>query len=441
MDYSKRIRQITKGLRTEYYKTGTQEERVISTEPSQLTAKQGLGNFPAFYLEGTHCEKSDCGNCANCFYSQYHSKELNAEQIKDQIDYVFDHFDELVLKEQYGKNDFPNEKKKYKNSKPIFMTLSPTGSFYSDKEFPKEVRLYFLRKLLKKSEELKRDVVLHIEAHAKDVVKQKDYIQDSEESELLRKLNAKCILGFESVDEWSRNTLYNKDLPLDTFEEAISTLKKSGIEPGAFVFCGLMTHTNMEAKKDMLQSIQYLKKLGVFPVLMFANCQSWTIPDLLIQTKNAKLLEPYTVLDTVYDAMNILTANGTENPGYYLVPEPVDGPPFPESNIFFDRKDLTGLTPVDSYFAHEILADLRATRNVTAFIKNWERFRNNSVHNYKGYTTRMGKEEEEKENLQTRLDNVLSVVASQYKNYIVTRKAKDALEAEAEEKETYKSNL
>lgn len=439
-EYSSRIRLITKRLREEYYATGTQEDRVVSKEPSQLNAKQGLGNFPAFYLEGNHCEKSDCGNCTNCFYSQYYSEEANDEEIKDQCDYVLDHFDELVLREQYGKNEFPESEKSYSGTKPIFMTFSPTGSFYSDKEFPKGVRVEFLRKLVEKSRELGRDIVLHIEAHAQDVLKQEEYILSSEESELLRQLHAKCILGFESSNEWSRNVLYNKSLSLEKFEKAVGILKKAGIEAGAFVFSGLMTHTDMEAKNDMLQSVRYLKNLDVFPVLMFANCQSWTIPDLLIQTENARLQEPFTVLDTVYDAMNILTENGTTNAGYYLIPEPVDGPPYPEKNIFFNRRhDIAEITNVDCILSHKILSDFRADRNIEKFKMSWEGFRTNNP-NYQMYVQRMEKTEHQKKTLEERLTGVLETVINNFEQYVELRTEKDKEEEKAAS-ETYKGHI
>lgn len=438
-EYSQRIRLITKKLREEYYKTGTEEEKEVPLEPSQLTAKQGLGNFPAFYLEGNHCEKSDCGNCTNCFYSQYYSKEPSKEQIKEQCDYVLEHFDELVLKEQYGKNEFPRDKKFYSNTKPIFMTLSPTGSFFSEKEFPKEVRLEFLNKLEEKSRQLQRDIVLHIEAHTQDVLKEKDYILSSEESEVLRKLHAKCILGFESVNEWSRNVLYNKNISLEKFEKAVNTLKTAGIDVGAFVFSGLMTHTDKEAKEDMLQSVKYLKDLGVFPVLMFANCQSWTIPDLLIQTGNAKLQEPYTVLDTVYDAMEILTEKGTSDAGYYLIPEPVDGPPYPEKNIFFNRDDLMDITNVESILSHEILAKFRANRNIEAFKQAWDNYRKTHS-SYSNYVERIAKQEKQKKPLDERLSNVIELVVDNFEQYIEQRIRKDQ-EEKSEERETYKGHI
>lgn len=438
-EYGSKIRRITKKLRESYYKTGTEEERQVPLEPNQLTAKQGLGNFPAFYLEGHHCERSDCGNCTNCFYSQFYSEEPTKEQIQAQYDYVLKHFEELVLKEQYGKNEFPQDSLFYQDAKPIFMTFSPTGSFFSEKEFPRELRIDFLRKLKEKSSQLQRDIILHIESHANDVVKAETNLLQGEEIELLRKLHAKCILGFESVNEWSRNVLYNKRLPLKEFEKAVTILQRAGIEVGAFVFSGLMTHTDTEAKQDMLSSVKYLKELGVFPVLMFANCQSWTIPDLLIQAGEAKLQEPYTVLDTVYEAMNILTKNGKAEAGYYLVPEPVDGPPYPEKNIFFDRDDLEGISSVECMLAHEILVNFRATRDIETFQKAWETFTKTHP-SYTHYLERMRRQESSKLPLQTRLEKIIEVVVNHFEHYVEQRTQKDKEERQ-EERETYKGHV
>lgn len=428
---------ITRKLRQDYYKTAQPDEKTVSDQPSVLSAKQGLGNFPAFYLEGVHCEKSDCGTCANCFYSQYYSSPANAEQIKSQIDYVFDHFEEKVLNEQYGKNEFPIGKLHYPTSKPIFMTLSPTGSWFSEKEFPEEVRKYFLERLKAKSDELKRDIILHIEAHATDVVSHKDHILSSEETELLNYLHAKCILGFESVAEYSRNTLYNKKLPLNTFENAVSILKQAGVDVGAFVFSGLITHTDTEAKKDMLKSVEYLKGKGVFPVLMFANCQTWTIPDILIKQGHAKLQEPYTVLDTVNAAMDILTKGGTEQPGYYLVPEPVDGPPYPEENIFFGREDIPNLTNIDSIRAHKILSDLRQSRDINAFTNQWRNFKQENP-SYDKYLLRMQNQEKTKGSLKGRLEDVLKNVIRGYRDYLDYQSKKEQEAKEEPREEHYK---
>ncbi len=436
-DYSKYIGKITHDLRNAYYKTGNiDEKKEIPLEPSQLNAKQGLGNFPAFYLQGQHCEKSDCGCCTNCFYSQFHYDEPNAKAIQAQCDYVIDNFEKLVLSQQYGTNEFDGERK-YPNSKPIFMTLSPTGSFFSEKEFPREVRLDFLKKLEKKSEELQRDIVLHIEAHAIDVYKHQDYIRNSEETEILRKLNTKCILGFESVDEWSRNVLYNKHLPLKCFEDAVQILQQSGIEPGAFVFSGLVTLTDTESKEDMLNSVKYLKEKGVFPVIMFANSQAWTLPDLLRIKGKHHLQEPATVLDTVYEVMSILTDKGKSNSGYYLIPEPVEGPPYPDGNIFYDRTDIEEFSEESSKNMHKILKDFRANRDIAQFVRSWNSFRKNNIE-YKRYQNRIELQEAKKEDKETRFTKVLDFGIEHMQEYINYRTEKDKEEDSILKEERYK---
>ena len=430
--YSKYIGKLTRDLRSAYYSTATDEERQeIPLEPSELNAKQGLGNFPAFYLQGQHCEKSDCGCCTNCFYSQFQYAKPSPKEIEAQCDYVLDNFERLVLSQQYGKNDFYGEKK-FPNSKPVFLTLSPTGSFFSEKEFPRDVRLRVLKKLEEKAEELQRDIVLHIEAHAIDVFRYRDYILSSEESEILRKLNAKCILGFESVNEWSRNVLYNKHLPLEIFENAIDILKNAGIQPGAFVFSGFITYTDTESKEDMLDSIEYLSKNGVFPVLMFANSQAWTLPDLLRENEIHKLQEPATVLDTVYSALDIITNNGKDKQNYWLIPEPVEGPPYPDGNIFYDRKDIEDFSEETSKKIHQILKDLRDTRDIDEFKKKWESFRKNNPE-YKKYINRIKKQEQNKDDKELRLARTLNFATNHMKDYIEYRKAKDEEEKENEE--------
>ncbi len=432
LKYSRYVGKITHDLRQAYYKTGSiEEKKEIPLEPSQLDATQGLGNFPAFYLQGQHCEKSDCGCCTNCFYSQFHYDEPDEKAIQAQCDYVIDNFERLVLTQQYGTNEFDGERK-YPNSKPIFMTLSPTGSFFSEKEFPKEVRLDFLRKLEKKSEELKRDIVLHIEAHAIDVYRYQDYIKSSEESEILRRLNAKCVLGFESSDEWSRNVLYNKHLPLNVFEDAVKVLHEVGIEPGAFVFSGLVTLTDKESKEDMLNSVKYLKEKGVFPVLMFANSQAWTLPDLLRWKGKHNLQEPCNVLDTIYGALEILTDKGKSKPGYYLVPEPVEGPPYPDGNIFYDRTDIENISEDASRQVHQILKNLRATRNIPEFVRAWNNFRKTNPE-YKRYKERTEAIESSKESKEIRFANALNFGVEHMAEYTEYRAEKDKEESGLEE--------
>lgn len=226
--------------------------------------------------------------------------------------------------------------------------------------------------------------------------------------------------------------MYNKHLPLNCFEDAVEILKVAGIEPGAFVFSGLITHTDTEAKEDMLASVKYLKERGAFPVLMFANSQSWTLPDLLRWKGKHTLQEPATVLDTVYGALEILTDKGKSNAGYYLIPEPVEGPPYPDGNIFYDRTDIEDISESASGRAHQILKDLRADRDISKFILSWNNFRKTET-DYKRYQTRIASQEATKLPREERFTRALKFGVDYMPEYISYRTEKDKEEAGVEE--------
>lgn len=182
----------------------------------------------------------------------------------------------------------------------------------------------------------------------------------------------------------------------------------------------------------MLDSIEYLSKNGVFPVLMFANSQAWTLPDLLRENEIHKLQEPATVLDTVYSALDIITNNGKDKQNYWLIPEPVEGPPYPDGNIFYDRKDIEDFSEETSKKIHQILKDLRDTRDIDEFKKKWESFRKNNPE-YKKYINRIKKQEQNKDDKELRLARTLNFATDHMKDYIEYRKAKDEEEKENEE--------
>lgn len=198
------------------------------------------------------------------------------------------------------------------------------------------------------------------------------------------------------------------------------------------MFSGLITHTDTEAKEDMLASVKYLKERGVFPVLMFANSQSWTLPDLLRWKGKHTLQEPATVLDTVYGALDILTDKGNSKSGYYLIPEPVEGPPYPDGNIFYDRTDIEGISETASGRAHRILKDLRADRDISKFVLAWNNFRKTEP-DYKRYQARVARQEAEKLPREERFTRALKYGVDYMPEYISYRTEKDKEEAGLEE--------
>lgn len=198
------------------------------------------------------------------------------------------------------------------------------------------------------------------------------------------------------------------------------------------MFSGLVTHTDTESKEDMLALVSYLKRLGVFPVLMFANSQSWTLPDLLKWKGEHTLQEPATVLDTVYGALEILTDKGKTKPGYYLIPEPVEGPPFPDGNIFYDRTDIEGISEDASKRTHQILRDFRADRDVAKFVNAWNEYRRTNP-DYARYQARIKAQEANKESKEARFSRALNFGVDHMQEYIAYRTEKDREESGVEE--------
>ena len=416
--FIKEITNITRSLRNQYYETISQEPNDYPDRPNGGDIKDSTNNTPAIYLEGPHCCKSDAGCCTNCFYSMYiqHDANKTKEKIKAQVDWILDNFDEEVVQKQEGPTKIKNDDFTYPEKEPITVTISPTGSYFSDYEFPKEVRFYMLEKLLQKSKEYGRDVVLIIEAHATDVIRG----IDEKEADLLRKLHTKCILGFESVVDYSRNVLYNKKLPLEVYEKAVQILQNSGIDVGSFVIGGLITYNDLETKQDMLKTVEYLKSKNVFPVMMFSNIQQYTMTDVLHQAGEYHLLQPFTTTDIIKEMFTILG-----NDSYWMVPEPVSGPPVPKNNIFYNRQDVTTPPHVNREL-HKLLFKLRMTRDSNEFVKEYERILQEHQVEYEEYRRSVETEKNNAEPLETRLIKAITCTKTRLPEYYKTVNAEES---------------
>lgn len=395
-----RIAHYTKQLREAYYRT-IDARAEYPEVPNGGEIKDSTTNTPAIYLEGPHCCKSGVGCCVNCFYSMYSQHDIHdtKDKLKKQVDYILDHFDEMVIDKQY----------KMKEDAPIEVTVSPTGSYFSEYEFPKEVRLDMLKNLVEKSKQYGKEINLIIEAHASDI--EINGI-DPREANLLNQLHTKCILGFEAVNEYSRNVLYNKRLPIHTYENAVRILQNNTIQVGSFVMGGLITYTDLETKQDMLETISYLQSQNVFPVLMFSNIQSYTIPDILHQNGKYELLQPFTTTDIAYEMFNIIGEKS-----YWMIPEPVSGPPTPKNNIFYDRKDTT-TSPELNKELHKLLFVLRMTRNVGNFMRSYEKLKEEHKKEYAEYKRAMEEKQLNITPLESRMEKALDCISEHMKNYI-----------------------
>lgn len=166
-DQRKRITDISLKLRKKYYESLIDESCYYAT-PHGIAGNmsESIGSWPEFIFRGTFCRRTFKGYCSPCFYSQFpiDKKEVGQkyiEMIRKQFDYVINNFDELVIKRQYGI---------HKNQQENFITfvLTPTGSYFDDKEFPQFLRIEMLNKLVQKAKQCEMNFQLLIECHCKD---------------------------------------------------------------------------------------------------------------------------------------------------------------------------------------------------------------------------------------------------------------------------------
>ena len=329
---TKKIKEVTLKFRNTAYQLGetTSDYDIV---PFGGSIKESIGPFPEFILKGRFCTRSLCGMCSPCFYSRLPIHNISDYEFdkgyNNQVQYISDHFYDKVKKNQVGKVAYD-----FDTDLPVYgMVCTPTGSYFDETEYPVQVRIENLRILRKMACDNQCEIALHIESHAEDVLR---YFENPNKEEilLLQQLHTRILLGFESYDDFSRNGIYSKNLSLQTFERAVDTLKAAGFPVGAFVFAGLISMTEEEIKNDVKSSLLYLKELKVAPVLMFANTQSYTIPDVLLSCGKYKLLDPRTVYELVEFMVELFGCDMTSNIDPWFVADPVGGPPEPNSHIF-----------------------------------------------------------------------------------------------------------
>lgn len=362
-----RIQSLTKELRKQYYINSKKQDH-CDIKPFGGSIRESIGPFPEFILKGRFCKRSLIGLCTPCFYSRLPEHEITEEGFNQgylsQVDYIVQNFDELVLNNQIGKVA-SNKNTKLKT---YGMVCTPTGSYFDGIEYPLDIRKANLKKLIRVAHEKKCEIALHIESHVEDVLEYFDN-PDNEEITLLKELNARIIFGFESSNDFSRNTIYGKNLELHDFEKAVTVVKQYDFAVGAFVFGGLFAYNDYETILDVEESLKYLKKINVSPVIMFANTQKYTIPDVLLSMEKYKLLDAHSVLEVVKLVVDIFGCDMSGSIDPWFIADPVGGPPEPNMHIFNSSKN-TACTNCSKKI-YEALEELRITKNKDTFYQKY----------------------------------------------------------------------
>lgn len=410
------IRRHTLDLRKAYY-SGLEKEEETYNQPFGGSITESIGPWPEFILKGRFCNKSMKGFCSPCFYSRFpiiSNSNISIEnQLLSQVNYVVENFEELVIKNQHGIVAFSKSQQKYENN-PVCLVFTPTGSYFDNKEYPQETRIKALNKLIEASFIHNVDVCLYIESHAEDFNNYDDKsILGKEEYSLLQKLNTRIIFGFESSNEFTRNTLYNKKLDINDYLKAIEKAKNLNFPVGSFVFVGIAPLNNLEVIIDAKETIQFLTKNEVTPVLMFNNVQAYTISELLFEVEYYKMIEPRTVLEIIYILLEQKRYE-VDNIDNWLIADPIGGPPTPKYNIFSAKGKITcDKCTKDIY---ELIVKLRKNKNRNMFLEEY--YAINKCNCSDNYTELLEKEKKQITSMKQRTEEMLSVIDVNKKAYL-----------------------
>ena len=190
---------------------------------------------------------------------------------------------------------------------------------------------------------------------------------------LLQQLNGRVLLGFESVNEFVRNVLYNKYLAADDFKRAVTTIKDAKLGVGAFVFTGINPLSDIEVIADAKATLDYLRSEAITPVLMFHNVQPYTIQELLFTYKAHHLPEPRTVFEILKYLVLTFPDNSHEMIDSWLIADPVGGPPPPKHNIFGARDCATCMDCSNAI--HSAIVTLRTSRQPDTLLSTYDKLK------------------------------------------------------------------
>lgn len=404
------MRSIAIKLRKAYYDLHS-EEPSMSVCAFGGKPTESIGAFAEYNLRGCHCRRSMAGLCTPCFYSKFPDivgiKDYT-EYLIEQIDKLIDDFDKAVIEKRSGVIYYANEKMNYIDSEPIALCITPVGSFFDSLEFSERARNHLLKRLVKKSNELSRDIILYVETHVLDFI---NWCKGNrtEEILLMKQLHLRIVFGFESKNEFVRNVLYGKNIDLKSFELAVELVRKYEFTPYAFVFAGLYPMSHYEILADVRDSFTYLQKLNVVPVLMFANIQEYTIGDLLVRSSYAELINPITVLEVMKIMLDIFGQKNIQGHDAWLIADPVGGPPDPAKHIFSGNE-----VKCCSNKIYHLIKELRANHEYSLFEAEYKDITNCIEH--KSVNEKLT--EIPKDTLAKRTERMIMYVNSQIDDYV-----------------------
>ncbi len=358
-DLISRAKKAAKKMRTDYYlfsaNLENNRERPLYGVIKNEMPTSSLGPFPEIIISTYPCEKTMKGFCLPCFFSKVPmskgDKECVMATFSAQIDYVIAHFDELVI--NYQKREY--HAKPY--SEDILLCLACNGSFFSNTESMSSKRVEALSKICNEVEKRNLKARLLLETCVDDYLRFIVSDEFSQSYEYLKKLNTTILFGFESINSFTRDALYVKDMSLDDFEKAYNFNVKHGIGTGAFLYTGYFAMSENERVIDFAETLCYITQRDILPVLMFSNAQKYTIPYMLYVNKKFNMMDPLTGLKLFKLLLWFTEDKQAEQDDVWLTGEVCGGPPLPDINLFNNHYKIC----CDDC-AHSIMEAIQKTR-------------------------------------------------------------------------------
>ncbi|MEI7845113.1 MAG: hypothetical protein WCK35_04830 [Chloroflexota bacterium] len=339
------ITNINRFLRKTYYGKAVKIKRPYELPPD-LYSGEVLGPWPVYIIHSFPCKYFGKGFCTPCFFSLIPSidadKSVIYQSLLNQCDVILDRFNELVLSKQTREIPFP-QFPSFLNDKPgAIFGFTTTGTFFGRNEAPPEIVIKLIEKIALYAKRMRVNICINIETRAEDVL---DRYGDGTLNKLANYLDDITIMnsiGLESVNEVTRNLIYGKNLNIDDFDQAVKITKQFGMIPNAFVHTGFFSMTQKELLSDFDDTVTYLYKQNLSPIVTFPNLCPYTLSHLLYSQGKLKLFDPRIAVQMIEKLVALNQSFRSQN--YHGDPWYIglgDQEPNPFMNIFDNPQKTT----------------------------------------------------------------------------------------------------
>ena len=343
-DYAciRKAHSISRSLRRQYYET-TKKNKEPYTKPlhgflENGLVRESLGPFPEFILPTHPCDNSRKGFCSPCFFSKLPlyecSSEIVYESLLIQTKYIIDNYQDVLMRYQIRP---PGSLDRFD----AVFCYATNGSFFSNSETLPDHRLQALSMLAQFAKIKKLNVLMYLETCAGDYIRSYNNGELNKLLPLLKDLNALILVGLESINDYTRNVIYNKNLPIGDFYKVLEINRQIGLETGAFVFSGFHSMIEREIVRDVEKTLFYLKREKVMPVLMFPNLKNFSLLHLLYRYNRYNLIDPRTcakLMTLLYREFETSEVTGRDK---WLTGDVWGGPPASAIDMFSNNNKVS----------------------------------------------------------------------------------------------------